>query len=1081
MEKKRLLVVIGIIILLVIIRFAISLHVERRPTNFIDTLSMATNEQNAYDNDYTTNASHYMDADANIDYISFNTTGFGTETINEVNLTFEVQLSGSDNDQWALQYSDDGGTNWYDVRILATGDTVRTNFTLTITEQTAGEDGNWTWAEISTDLQARVVLEKEQAGDAVNLDVFEIWIDVDYNEADLTAPSVALVSPGDDSFITTSSNTFTYYVSDSTGIENCSLLINGSINSTNVTSEITNGDNNDFYIDYMGDGYYNWSVKCSDNSPNYNSNTSYEWLVKVDTTSPSVYLESPANNTLNDTHNTIWFFYNVSDNMTTVESCSLIIDGTIDQSTPVGLVDEGVTHNFSSTLTNAQHNWSVNCTDSNNWEGYSKMRNITIDVITPMISTDKGSYEQGETVIISGENWNPDVNVTLNLTWADGTNDIWNVSSDGVGEFVENYYINYSSPLGKYNITAFEPATPGNNFTMDFDVIARYVSLDFDRLTRIYKQGEYVWIYGTGFAPNGTVNLTWDYIGGTESLILGANLTGGINKSFNLSFTEELGIWNFSAIDQEYVNLNATNNFTVEQRIATIATDKSIYIQYENVIINGSWYTPNGTVRLIIKDVNSGGIPQDMPNFTYADFTGNISFIWNTSDACIGNYSIIAQDLNNSNLNATTYFNITGQSLNSLSTPIAIAEGDGDAVTLSSVQTSNDVYESLALVNDETDYLEVNFTNSIASGNTITSVVFNIEHYEDSKTHYLYTEWYNGTAYQNVTCPLLSTITTEANQTCELVSYIDDVEKTGNISLRVYFFREPGGGDTYIDYLSMNVTYSGQDGCSPFGGVAPIVDTITISPSPIDLLAGTSLQVQCNATFLDFNGPGDIVSVNATFFHTQTNTSIDPDDKNSHYTNSSCLNVSQDGDYVDFVCTFDVWYYANNGSWTCNVTAIDTYDLYGTGTENAIVNPLYAINISLSTLDYGNLAPGQTTPNAQELVVNITNEGNMDLNLSVYGYGTSPSDGLAMNCTFNNISIENERYDTLPNRDFDAQMTALTNNDLPSGIPGLSILQRIHDNDNKYLNSTNSTYWKIRIPTAIDGFCNGTVVFSAVG
>ena len=121
--------------------------------------------------------------------------------------------------------------------------------------------------------------------------------------------------------------------------------------------------------------------------------------------------------------------------------------------------------------------------------------------------------------------------------------------------------------------------------------------------------------------------------------------------TYNISYSGVLGLYNITAYDVEYRNLNDTINFTVEQRVATLTTDKNEYQQYENVIINGSWYTLNGTVRLTIKDIDSGGIAPSFPNITLADFSGNISFVWNTSDACSGNYSIISEDLNHTNLN----------------------------------------------------------------------------------------------------------------------------------------------------------------------------------------------------------------------------------------------------------------------------------------------------------------------------------------------------------------------------------------------------------------------------------------------
>lgn len=1069
-----------IVTLLLLIKLTFSDSDSSIPTNFADPSSQATNEPFAYDNDTTTNATHDMGDDANVDYFDFNITNHGaSEIINDLNLTFDIEVIGTGDDQWGLQYSDDGGNNWYVLRSTLTGDQARNNLTYSVPEQSGGEDLTWTWAEIETDLRARVVINRLTGRDGAELFLYEVWIEVDYNLADTSPPLVSLITPGDDTFSTNADNTFTYYVNDATGIENCSLIFDSTINTTNISSQITNGDNNQFDVKDMYDGFWNWSVNCTDNSTNYNENKSFNWILKLDTTPPNISLEWPANNTLNDTSNTVWFFYNVTDNMTTVASCSLIIDGIVDQSTPPGLVDEGVRHNFTTTLSNGQYNWSVNCTDSNSWEGASEIRNITINVAGPNIDTDKNDYEQGETVVITGESWDAEVNVTLNLTWANGTNEMWNVSSDAGGAFTDNYFINYSYPLGQYNLTAFEPSDPGKNFTINFNVIARTVTISSDN--DIYKQGEFAWIFGTGYSPGSVINITVIYENGQDSYLRGSNSTGGVNMTYNVSYSGILGLYNITAYDTKYRNLNDTSNFTVELRPANITLDKSEYVQYENVTINGTWFTLNGTVKITINDIDSGGIALGYPLDVLADFTGNFTLQWNASDACVGNYSVYAEDLNNSNLNDIEYFNITGQSFESFKTPDSITEGDGDPTALSNVNVSDDIREDLALSNNEADYFEINFSNNIPAGSQISSVIFNIEHYATAgKVTFENLTWFNGTGYQLMSCPGIGSPASDLNETCDLSGDINTIQKAGNVSIRVTYLKATGTSDAYIDYLFLNTTYTGQPSCSPFGNVAPSVDSVLIYPSPIDLLAATYATIYCNATVTDQNGASDITAVNATFYHIETANPESQDDNNDHYTNTSCTNMSQSGNSVEFSCTIDVWYYANNGSWNCNVTAVDDGNLTSTLETSETINPLYAINISMSAIDYGALAPAETTSNPNEVVVNVTNEGNSDINLSVYGYGTVASDGLSMNCTMYNITIGNERYDILPARDFDTLMIPLTNDPLPSGIPGLRIFQRVDDIDSLLINSTNSTYWKLRMPQVVGGKCNGTVVFSAV-
>ncbi len=243
-------------------------------------------------------------------------------------------------------------------------------------------------------------------------------------------------------------------------------------------------------------------------------------------------------------------------------------------------------------------------------------------------------------------------------------------------------------------------------------------------------------------------------------------------------------------------------------------------------------------------------------------------------------------------------------------------------------------------------------------------------------------------------------------------------------------------------------------------------DTITL------VEAGTTV-VYCNGTVNDNNGWEDISSVNGTIYAPGFNAES-PDDKNSHYTNASCAFAQENTTAVKAVCTFQVYFFANNGSWTCNMTAIDGDNATASDVKSNTVEPLFAIELNTTVIDYGELEPGQST--ASDSPVEVKNTGNMDINLSVEGYGAIDGDNLAMVCDLGNISIEEEKYDITPGQAI-SSMYNLSDNPLPAGIPGLTIIQNQDDNGN----STNSTYWKLHVPTGAGrGFCNGTVIFEAV-
>ena len=78
---------------------------------------------------------------------------------------------------------------------------------------------------------------------------------------DLTAPNITLIFPSDSYSTTSTLITFSYNVTDSSNIANCSLIINSIIDSTN--SSITRNTNQNF-TKTLSVGSYTWSVNCTD-------------------------------------------------------------------------------------------------------------------------------------------------------------------------------------------------------------------------------------------------------------------------------------------------------------------------------------------------------------------------------------------------------------------------------------------------------------------------------------------------------------------------------------------------------------------------------------------------------------------------------------------------------------------------------------------------------------------------------------------------------------------------------------------------------------------------------------------------
>ena len=252
------------------------------------------------------------------------------------------------------------------------------------------------------------------------------------------------------------------------------------------------------------------------------------------------------------------------------------------------------------------------------------------------------------------------------------------------------------------------------------------------------------------------------------------------------------------------------------------------------------------------------------------------------------------------------------------------------------------------------------------------------------------------------------------------------------------------------------------------------------NPVPIDLTANTATTIRCNGSVFDLNGFDDIKNVTGTFYLASVGPN-DINDNNTHYINQSCGNCTAvpgtENRNGTCTCQFAVQYYANPGLWQCNITVNDSTGFISSeNTSFTTVNEVLGISVESSIMDYGNLSVTQISPFVRQ---NVTNGGNMPINVTVRGYGGSDEGegtNLTMLCEFGgNISFGYQRYYPGNFTTFN-DMLNLTNQSRQ--IFNLTIPQRT--NDARPDNSTNSTYWKLEIPPNVGGICNGTIIFGAL-
>ncbi|MFH1592375.1 MAG: hypothetical protein ABIB47_03335 [Candidatus Woesearchaeota archaeon] len=236
-------------------------------------------------------------------------------------------------------------------------------------------------------------------------------------------PFIKLANPFNNTIDLDGNITFSYNVTNSTyQVANCSLIFNGMVNQTD--SNITESVNQYFYLNDLTNNDYNWSINCFHVGGNESNSETRDLEVFIDTTHPTVTLNSPAEYST-DTDGDVKFNYTVTDNGW-VTKCSLYmnISGTWQINQTNIFVQKNVSLYFETN--NIQDDtifkWNVLCYDfalspNSNW-GDSNWT-LTINNSAPTSST------------IQDQNWQEDNYIILNLSdyFSDIDDDILNYSS----------------------------------------------------------------------------------------------------------------------------------------------------------------------------------------------------------------------------------------------------------------------------------------------------------------------------------------------------------------------------------------------------------------------------------------------------------------------------------------------------------------------------------------------------------------------------------------------------------------------------------------------------------------------------
>jgi len=204
------------------------------------------------------------------------------------------------------------------------------------------------------------------------------------------------------------------------------------------------------------------------------------------------------------------------------------------------------------------------------------------------------------------------------------------------------------------------------------------------------------------------------------------------------------------------------------------------------------------------------------------------------------------------------------------------------------------------------------------------------------------------------------------------------------------------------------------------GQVNPEVLNVTVDygNESVSLTANGTQTVICEALVRDWNNESTFSFAWGELFEISVSNQSGNSDSNYHYKNSSC-NITadftswygvSDTDYLAAVnCSFDVQYFSDPGNWNCTVSINDTYNSNDTNSDNITMGELLAVGLP-STINYGTV---NATYVSSENITNVSNYGNVEIDLDLSGWAVTEGDGLAMNCTQGTnktIIVQHEKY-----------------------------------------------------------------------
>jgi hypothetical protein len=379
----------------------------------------------------------------------------------------------------------------------------------------------------------------------------------------------------------------------------------------------------------------------------------------TDTTPPLVVLNSPANNAwLQD--GSVTFVYTPSEQLSSIASCSLYINGALNQTNTTAVVNNAENNFIAAFTDEASYNWTVGCTDTSTAgpnSGNATQRVVRVDNATPTITAFSITYPGVQSEVKDGQS------IVVDIGTSDSGSGVASVTvncSSLNGGFVAATLQSGNGASGTWRASCAVSGLSGVEGDVNISATASdAVSYSTTNVTAVVVDNvapvnpAYLNVTGYPADNDGIINLTWPASVSAASYNVYRSNVGGFTPSVGLRIgttgstvwtdtvpSDGTWYWKVTAVDNAgNENLTgAPQNYTlVDTGAPAVILDSpsdGVYVQSGNVTFV---YTPSGETNTLasctlylngVATTTKTTPDNDAQNIFIADIQTQASYAW---------------------------------------------------------------------------------------------------------------------------------------------------------------------------------------------------------------------------------------------------------------------------------------------------------------------------------------------------------------------------------------------------------------------------------------------------------------------